>query len=359
MDEVIESLARFWAPQGIYTVSTGQGLMAEALLRQYGSLEHLTIDALWRARLATLPEAKGWMLGVPFDTGAGFERGSFQGPMFLRQALGDPCDLPPGWVDVGDVRVHPQLVHDSLHNEAVLQAVRAARRMPPLEPAPVSALSILEHTLDLAWSVRPDLHVVLLGGDHSISRAGAGAWLKRQGGAPDVGVLHFDAHTDLLETREGVAWSFATWAWHVRARLPRPDHLLQVGIRASGHPRDHWVSTLGVAQWWASDVLANPDAVVREVTSHVESRGIRRLYVSLDIDVLDPRHASATGTRAPDGLAPGDVLRILESVGRVARIEVADLVEVAPPLRGTGVDEPGRTLRAATACLRAILAGMG
>ena len=58
------------------------------------------------------------------------------------------------------------------------------------------------------------------------------------------GLLHFDAHTDLLQERLGIQYCFATWAYHANELLRRDGRLVQVGIRASGRSQSHWESSL-------------------------------------------------------------------------------------------------------------------
>jgi agmatinase len=105
-----------------------------------------------------------------------------------------------------------------------------------------------------------------------------------------------------------------------------------VGIRASGRPREHWESTLGVRQFWASDVAARGEAVIDEIVTHLQTRGVRQLYFSNDIDATDCAFAPATGAPEPGGLTPGFVVHLIERLGHAFDLVGADLVEVAPPV---------------------------
>ena len=115
--------------------------------------------------------------------------------------------------------------------------------------------------------------------------------------------MHPDAHTDLLSERLGVKYCFATWAYHANERLGRGGRLVQVGIRASGRPREHWEGTLGVKQFWA-DEIDDPRRRCgdRRVIEHLRSIGVARVYVSNDIDATDPALAPSTG--APGARRP-------------------------------------------------------
>jgi agmatinase len=128
---------------------------------------------------------------------------------------------------------------------------------------------------------------------------------------------------------------------------------VQVGIRASGRPREHWEGTLGVKQHWAQDVAdRDPSELAAEIVAHLRARGVEGLYVSNDIDGTDPAHASATGTPEPGGLAPELVLTLIREVGAAFPCWGSDLVEVAPPLAGAVDGEPQTTLRTSVRYLR-------
>jgi len=111
----------------------------------------------------------------------------------------------------------------------------------------------------------------------------------------------------------------------------RKQRLIQVGLRASRFPREHWERTLGVRQFWAKDVNADVDRAVEDVVAAVKATGLP-CFLSNDIDGTDDAHASATGTPEPGGLHPDVVTRIIERVGREVGFVGADVMEVAPML---------------------------
>ncbi|MDX2020923.1 MAG: arginase family protein [Deltaproteobacteria bacterium] len=327
------------AGAGIHTVSTGkreQEALAQAL---YGVANPSQVQAAWEASLAQIAGATGVVLGIPSDVGAGLVRGAAYGPQGLRQAwLARDCQGPRGFaglIDVGDVRVVPQLLSDHMLSETQLHATRAAL-YPDLSAAeaarlPVSPLSIAEAALDHMFSVNPDLKVLMLGGDHSVAWPVVAALGKKM--HEPWAIVHFDAHTDLLETRLGIDYCFATWAFHARKVLGKGSRLVQVGIRASGRDRAHWESTLGVRQFWAAEVAQQPvAATVEQIVAHLRGEGVQHVYISNDIDGTDGQLAPATGTPEPQGLAPELVLAVISALGQQFNVIGADLVEVAPPV---------------------------
>lgn len=355
-----DELARLLRPAGggIHTVSTGKAEQAALQRAIYGVESDGAVDEAWRAALRRLPGAKVVVLGVPSDVGAGFRRGASFGPQALRRAMLDERAIPyanDDVVDIGDVWVVPQLLEDAMLSDAQLAATRRAMYGAPDDPRPVSPLSVAEAALRVVRRIAPAAAPLVLGGDHSIGWPAIAA--VAAGRADRIGILHFDAHTDLLETRLGVRYCFATWAYHANDLIGRGGKLVQVGIRASGRDRAHWESTLDVRQHWAADVNErDPSELAAEIVEHLRERGVEGLYISNDIDGTDPAFAAATGTAEPGGLHPDLVCTLIREVGAAFEIWGTDLVEVAPPLAGEIDGEPGTTLRTSVRYLREQLA---
>jgi agmatinase len=354
------------AAGGLYVVSTGQAEQLAIQRRIYGANTENEVAARWRAALASIAGARVVLLGVPSDVGAGFRRGASEGPQEIRAKLvaGDPGfyarAAARGVVDAGDVFVVPQLLHDEMLAPSQLAASRRALYpgLPAAEAArlPVSPLSIAERALSLVLDLAPRAVPVVLGGDHSVAWPLARVLAARH---PDLGILHVDAHTDLLEERLGVRYCFATWAFHANELVGRGGRTVQVGIRASRRDRGHWESTTGVRQFWAAEVRHDPDRALSEIVAALRASGARCLYLSNDIDGTDEVFADATGTPEPDGLHPDVVCDLIRRAGAEAGLPIvgADLVEVAPAIpRRLGGRET--TLNTATRYLRETLAAI-
>ncbi|MCA2981501.1 MAG: arginase family protein, partial [Myxococcaceae bacterium] len=155
-----------------------------------------------------------------------------------------------------------------------------------------------------------------------------------RGGAP-WGIVQSDAHTDLLEERLGVKYCFATWSWHANEVLGREGRLTQVGIRATQRTQAHWESTLGVRQFWARDVRADPGGALDQVLAHVRASGVTKVLFSNDIDGTDAAWADATGTPEPGGLEPDWVCALIRRLGAEVGLLGGDVMEVAPSLTRT------------------------
>lgn len=349
---------------GLYVVSTGREEQLALQRKLYGVDDEAAVAARWRRDLARIEEAEILVLGVPSDVGAGFVRGASFGPQAIRTALLDD----PGWsalaararlVDLGDVFVVPQLLHDDMLSPAQLGSSRRALypELPPevRDALPVSPLSIAQRALSLALALNPRARPLLLGGDHSTAWPVTAAIHAVHG--RDLAIVQFDAHTDLLEERLGVKYCFATWSFHANELLGRGGKLVQLGTRASRRDRAHWESTLDVRQWWAGECNAKGSAAIDEVVAHLRSIGARKIYVSNDIDGTDSRYADATGTPEPAGLEPAFVRAVIERIGREFQVVAGDVVEVAPPVARTP-DGAARTLALAADYVRDTIAAM-
>ena len=356
----VDELARLLRPAGggVFVVSTGRREQLALQQRLYGAATEEEVHVRWREALTRVPDARGVILGVPSDVGAGYRRGANLGPQAIRAALLDEVpDFPARaarakLVDIGDVLVVPQLLHDDMVAPAQLDASRRAMH-PDVEGStlPVSPLSVAERALDLVFAESPGVKPILLGGDHSTAWPAVAALARRER-AP-WGIVQIDAHTDLLETRLGIRLCFATWSFHANDLLGRGGKLVQVGIRATRHDRAHWESTLGVRQFWADDCNARPEETLDTIVAHVKATGVRGIYFSNDIDGTDEAWADATGTPEPGGLTPTFVLALIARLGAEVPFLGGDVMEVAPPL----ADAAGRarTLKTAVQYLRATL----
>lgn len=346
------------AAGGLYVVSTGKEEQLAVQRRIYGGATENDVAARWREALARAPSARAFLLGIPSDVGAGFLRGANMGPQAIRSSLveEDPeffaRAAARGLVDVGDVLVVPQLLHDEMLSEEQKAASRAAL-YPGVQDAerarlPVSPLSMAERALAILFSLRPDAKLLVLGGDHSCAWPAVKALAAVR---PRLGVVQLDAHTDLLEERLGVRYCFGTWSYHANELLGRGGRLVQVGVRASRRDRHHWESTYEVRQLWAAEARADPPRALDTVLRWVREAGVDAVYVSNDIDGTDAGAASATGTPEPGGLDAAFVVELVRRLAREVAVVGGDVMEVAPSL-AHGDGEPERTLSLAARYLR-------
>jgi len=173
---------------------------------------------------------------------------------------------------------------------------------------------------------------VILGGDHSITWPAATAVAQARGWG-QVGVVHFDAHADTADSIDGNLASHGTPMRRlIESGAVRGRNFVQVGLRGYWPPADvfAWMHTQQM-RWhmmqeiWERGLPAVIDDAVSEAMD-----GCDAVYLSVDIDVLDPGFAPATGTPEPGGLAPVDLLRAVRRLAIEVPLVALDVVEVAP-----------------------------
>ncbi len=321
---------------GVHTVHTAKE--RKEVLREeiFGTKDLKKAQSIWEKNLDNIKIDKPLVIGIPSDNGGGIQRGANWGPLALR---GEILEEKNNFSDLGDVRVIPHLLHDKYLNEATIRDCRKALYGKVVK-LPVSPLSIAEEAVKLVYKKAPKARILGFGGDHSTSYPLVKEWLLSRKDIKKAGILHFDAHTDLLKDRLGIDLCFGTWTFQILKFLKSRDHILQIGIRSSGKTKAHWKKNVGIEQIWADEVTKNGSGkTLKKIVKHFKNLGIEELYVSFDIDALDQKYAAATGTPETDGLLPSDCAAILRPLAKEFRITGADLMEVAPFVLPEGVAE--------------------
>lgn len=163
-----------------------------------------------------------------------------------------------------------------------------------------------------------DKFVLTLGGEHTLSVPIVRAAKEKHA---DLSVLQIDAHADLRDTYEGTAYSHAC----VMRRIVECCPAVQVGIRSISKEEKEVLPRLPTRVFFARDIVGSPDwidDVIDALSDHV--------YLTIDVDGLDPSIVPATGTPEPGGLDWHDLLKLLRRVGRDRTILAADIVELMP-----------------------------
>jgi agmatinase len=321
---------------GVYTVHTGQDKKEKLFKEYFGTTDVKKAEIKWTKSLNVLNPKVPWVIGIPSDNGGGIQRGANWGPLMIRQEI---LSESKNYQDLGDVRVIPHLLHDKYLNAATIKMCQKAL-YGKVNTLPVSPLSITEKALKNLYKKYPDARILGFGGDHSISYPLVKTWLESRKNLKKAGLLHFDAHTDLMDIRLGIDLCFGTWTYQILEDLATTDHIIQVGVRSSGKTKQHWKKTLGVEQIWASEVnKLGIEKTAKKLITGYKKLGIEELYISFDIDALDIKYASATGTPEKAGLLPSDCAAIIRMVSQEFRITGADLMEVAPFVLPEGVDQ--------------------
>ncbi|MCG9575338.1 agmatinase [Vibrio tubiashii] len=161
--------------------------------------------------------------------------------------------------------------------------------------------------------------MLALGGDHFITLPILRAYAKHHG---EMALIHFDAHTDTYDN--GSAYDHGTMFYHApNEGLISAKHSVQIGIRTEYDQNDHGFNVINAME--ANDLSA--EAIVARIRDII---GDKPVYVTFDIDCLDPAFAPGTGTPVCGGLNSDKVLKILRGLAGV-NIVGMDVVEVSPP----------------------------
>lgn len=253
--------------------------------------------------------------GVPYDGAVTNRPGARFAPEAIRRVSQTLCD---GVHTLWDVSPLPWLtdVGDLPMPNTSLEASRAA-----LQPQVAELLK--RH------------HMVWLGGDHSITLPLLRAY-REHFGRP-LALVHFDAHCDTWEDHFGEPSGHGTWTYEaIQEGLVIPEATVQIGIRSAGErAAREYVNTVGGRVFTGRELRGCESAaqlafVTDEIRRRVRAAGDVPVYLTLDIDCLDPAFAPGTGTPEPGGMSSNQVLSILESLHDLNWVGM-DCVEVAPP----------------------------
>jgi agmatinase len=265
--------------------------------------------------LETLPRADVAVLGAPFDGGTSFRPGARFGPAAIREA---------------SLLMRPYNEPLDLMTFAEAQVADAGDAGPdPLEIGAAHA-AIQARAADLHDS---GARVLGLGGDHSVALPLMRAAAARHG---RLSLLQLDAHTDTWDEYFGHKVSHGTVMRRaVEEELIDPAASVQIGLRgplyAATDMEDN--AALGFHTLLAREL----DAVGVAGAVELAREHLRPpVYVSVDIDVLDPAYAPGTGTPEPGGLTSRELLAILRGLAGLDLV-AADVVEVSPPYDPAGV----------------------
>jgi agmatinase len=243
--------------------------------------------------------------GVPMDIGTTNRSGTRDGPAAIRRASRMLTDgaHPVHWIE-------PALMNVSDIGDFNL------------------ALGDIDGSLAAIQSQADAIdHLIALGGEHGITLPLLRALTQRLG--RPVALVHFDAHVDTWPDNFGQAYAHGSPFYHaINEGLIDPHRMIQIGIRSPVQREVmDWTVDQGVTVLSAQDVHgAEPAAVARRIAGVV---GEAPVYLSFDIDALDPAFAPGTGTPEVGGLASWQMQAVLRRLGDV-RFVGMDVVEVAP-----------------------------
>ena len=251
------------------------------------------------------------IVGIPFDAGTSYRPGARFGPQSIRQAsrhlrtnYHPNYDVEPFKVqqvaDAGDIACNPFDI-----DEAIKQIEKGSTEL-----------------LQKVGSI------VTIGGDHTIALPLLRSINKKVGGP--VALVHFDAHLDTWDTYFGAPYTHGKPFRRAREeKLFLDDASMHIGIRGPLYSTNDLKNDreLGFKTIHCDEFQTNTiDQIVRRIKDRI---GNNPLYISIDIDVLDPAHAPGTGTPEVAGMTTREILNVLRGLAG-SQLVSADVVEVAP-----------------------------
>ena len=265
------------------------------------------------------------IIGAPVDWGASHRAGARFGPKAIREAdYLDPDTrrphLPTGIdpfrvmnvVDAGDVKVAPGYLEEGLERIADTVATIAETGAVP----------------------------IVLGGDHSVTYAN-GTGLARVLGPDTFGLIHFDAHADTGKTAAfGALHGHGTPMRRLVESGAVPGHrFVQIGLRGYWPEPEvvDWMHDNSMKTFMMTEIVERGlNAVVDDAVAACAAVDAKGVFISVDVDVVDPGMAPGTGTPEPGGLLSRELLDTVRRLARELPVVGADVVEVAPPYDGPG-----------------------
>lgn len=256
------------------------------------------ISAFASSRIVVLP--------APYEHSVSYGGGTRRGPAGIIEAS--------HFVELYDEELDRELCREI--GIATLPSIQFGARKD------ASAVRLLQSAVEQL--LKAGKFVVTLGGEHTISAGPIAAFSKVY---PNLSVLHIDAHSDLRDEYQGSRYSHASVMARVCELIP-PGRLVQAGIRAQCIEEARFIREQGIHTVYAYQIrnglTSRPwqEFVLEHLTEDV--------YVSFDVDGLDPSIMPSTGTPEPNGLLWAETMQLLRRVGEEHRIVGCDVVELAP-----------------------------
>lgn len=264
------------------------------------------------------------VVGAPFDGGTSHRPGARFGPQAIRLTDYLPhdgrrphlaLDVDPlvalGVVDVGDAEMPSGEMETSIHR--------------------------LEETVERV--ARSGAVPVVLGGDHTIALPDV-TGVARHVGWGRVAVVHFDAHADTADTQFGSLYGHGTPMRRlIESGAVRGDRFLQLGLRGYWPDPETlaWMASQGMRSYEMSEIAARGLGPCLTEAMAIATDDCDAVFLSVDVDVVDPGHAPGTGTPEPGGLSGRELLDAVRRLAMELPVAGMDVVEVSPPYDHAGV----------------------
>jgi len=239
------------------------------------------------------------VLPVPYDSTTDWRSGTRDGPQAIINAS--------QYLELYDLELEQEIYKVGIHT------------LPEVQPDVSSPENMAQRVYAVAKELLGENKMVLmLGGEHSLTLGMVKAYRERY---EALSVLQLDAHADLRDSYLGTRFGHAT----VMRRVCELCPIVPVGIRSLSDEEHRFIEKSGIKPVYASGMTLNEDSIEQVVASLSNE-----VYLTIDMDVLDPSIMSAVGTPEPGGLGWYEILDLLRAVAQRRRIVGFDLVELCP-----------------------------
>jgi len=248
---------------------------------------------------SNLQQARAVILPVPYDSTSEWRSGSRHGPQAIINAS--------QYLELYDLELDREIYKVGIST------------LPQVEPLLSSPQDMIDRVYQVIKGlIQKEKFIVLLSGDHSLSLGAVRAFKEA---FPKLSVLQLDAHADLRDEYLGTKYSQAC----VMRRIFELCPISQVGVRSLSWEEKQFLTQNKLKPFYMSDLASNTAATDQIVDSLSED-----VYVTIDVDVLDPSIMSAVGTPEPDGMSWRQILNIIESIALHKHVVSFDLMEFCP-----------------------------
>lgn len=248
-----------------------------------------------------------WILPLPMEMTTCYVGGQRLGPAAIIEASN-------------------QVERYDIHFDADCAYEYGIATLPTLHPNLTSPQAAVESITEAVNALAlEDRILVTLGGEHTITPGVVAALAPRY---DDLIIVQIDAHTDLRDTFDGTPWSHAC---AMRRCLPHVSSMIQLGIRCLCREETDFLRSSDQVRVWTAEAM-HRDTKRDYLQALAQAVAGRNVYLTVDLDGLDPSIMPAVGTPEPGGIGWYDTLDILKTVATSAHVVAMDCVELAPTL---------------------------
>jgi agmatinase len=258
-------------------------------------------------KLSSLKRSKVVVIPVPYEATTSFVSGTRRGPLAIIEAS-----------------THMELFDDEIKKEIASIGIHTLDQLEPVTSNPESMIERVEEVVSRVIS--SNKFPVVLGGEHSITLGIVKALKNRYS---EIGVVQFDAHADLRDTYQGSKFSHAC----VGRRICETSQLTQVGVRSLCKEEFDFLKHSKTYSYFARDILEHKGRI-EDLIENLPAD----IYITIDLDVLDPSIMPSVGTPEPGGFVWYEMIHLLKLLTERKNIVGFDIVELCPQPVNPGPD---------------------